>query len=314
VSWSTVWAAIARQAQARVVAPADMAAPAMIGFDETVMCPARRRRRRRLVTAAVDLTTGRILDIFDGREAADLRAWLARMPASWLAGIEVVSVDPHEGYRGAVVRPDPRTGRPGPLAHATVVVDPFHVVRLANQAVTRARQRVQQQTLEHRGWKGDPLYDIRKLLLLGTERVDDAGWARLHAALRAGDPDDAVTDTWVAKEKVRSVYLTDDPDQAACRLDDAIAWCTAPEATPEQTRLAKLLRRWRAEILAHHTTGASNGPVEAANLTIKQIKRSGRGFRNFDNYRLRLLLTGQRTLRKTHPVTSIRARRPRLIA
>lgn len=78
--------------------------------------------------------------------------------------------------------------------------------------------------------------------------------------------------------------------------------------------LAKMLRRWRAEILAHHATGASNGPVEAANLTIKQIKRSGRGFRNLDNYRLRILLTGQRDLRQTQPVTSIRARRPRLIA
>lgn len=48
----------------RVVAPTEIAAPAMVGFDETVMRPA--RRRRRLVTAAVDLTTGRILDIFDG--------------------------------------------------------------------------------------------------------------------------------------------------------------------------------------------------------------------------------------------------------
>jgi Transposase len=68
---------------------------------------------------------------------------------------------------------------------------------------------------------------------------------------------------------------------------------------------------WRTEILAHHTTGASNGPVEAEfNLTLKQIKRSGRGFRNFDNYRLRILLTGQRALRETQPVTSIRPRRP----
>jgi transposase len=121
-------------------------------------------------------------------------------------------------------------------------------VRLANAAVTRCRQRVQQETLEHRGWKGDPLYDIRKLLLLGAERVDEQGWERIHAALRAGDPDDQVTDCWSAKEKIRSVYTTDDPDIATERLDDAIAWCTAPEAGPELRRLAKTLRRWRTEI------------------------------------------------------------------
>jgi transposase len=314
VSWSTVWAAIAREATGRVTVAGEGEAPAMVGFDETVMASARRRRRRRLVTAVVDVATGRIIDVFEGRDAADLRAWLTCLPAGWLAEVQVVSVDPHEGYRSAVVRPDPRTGRASPLAGATVVVDPFHIVRLANQAVTRARQRVQQQTLEHRGWTGDPLYDIRKLLLLGAERVDEAGWARIHAGLRDGDPDDAVTDTWVAKEKVRDVYLTDDAEEAAVRLAEAIAWCTAPEATPEQRTLAKTLRRWRAEIVAHHTTGASNGPVEAANLTIKQIKRSGRGFRNFENYRLRILLTGQRSLRETQPVTSIRPRRPRLVA
>ena len=148
----------------------------------------------------------------------------------------------------------------------TVVVDPFHIVRLANQAVTKRRQRVQQETFEHRGWKGDPLYDIRKLLLLGAERVDETGWERIHRSTRRRRPSDEVRDTWVAKEKVRDIYLTEDADQAGERLDDAIAWCTAPEAGPELRRLAKTLRRWRTQIVAHHHTGASNGPVEAANL------------------------------------------------
>jgi hypothetical protein len=136
-------------------------------------------------------------------------------------------VDPHEGYRSAVVNPDPATGASSPLADVTIVVDPFHVVRLANQAVTRCRQRVQQEAMGHRGWKGDPLYDVRKLLLMGAERVDDAGWARINAALDAGDPTDEVRDCWTAKEKVRDVYLTNDVDQAGERLDDAIAWCAA---------------------------------------------------------------------------------------
>ncbi|MDQ6782576.1 MAG: transposase [Actinomycetota bacterium] len=74
------------------------------------------------------------------------------------------------------------------------------------------------------------------------------------------------------------------------------------------------MRRWRAEILAHHVTGASNGPVEAMNLLIKQVERAGRGFRSFANYRLRILLAGGRRRRETQPVTSIRTRRPRFVA
>ena len=51
------------------------------------------------------------------------------------------------------------------------------------------------------------------------------------------------------------------------------------------------------------------------NLLIKQVKRSGRGFRNHANYRLRILLAGgANPLRETHIVTSIRTRRPRLVA
>lgn len=195
-------------------------------FDETVMQPAHRRRRRRFVTAVVDVATGQILDVFEGRDAADLRRSVATMPSRWLAGIDVVSVDPHEGYRFAVCAPT------SPLTGATVVVDGFHIVRLANMAVTRCRQRTQQATLEHRGWKGDPLYDIRKLLLLGAERVNEQGWVRLHRALRDGDPDGEVTDCWVAKEKIRDVDLTDDADHAAELLDDAIAGASHPSPAP----------------------------------------------------------------------------------
>lgn len=300
VSWPTVWTAVERAGGARVDDPNRVGETPMAGFDETVMQPAHRRRRRRFITAVVDVTSGQIIDIFEGRDAADLRAWLAGMPASWRAAVQVVSVDPHEGYRSAIT--DTVL-----LRDITLVVDPFHIVRLANMAVTRCRQRIQQATLGHRGWAGDPLYATRKLFLLGAERVDGQGWERIWAALRDGDPTGELQDCWVAKEKVRDIYLTDDPAVAEAALDDAIAWCTAHEAGPELRRLAKTLRRWRTQILNHHTTGASNGPVEAANLLIKQVKRSGRGFRNLANYRLRILLAGG-TTREHHAVTRLRAR------
>jgi len=57
------------------------------------------------------------------------------------------------------------------LWHATVVVDHFHAIRLANMVVDQVRRRVQQATLEHRGRKPDPLYRIRKLLLTAAEQL-----------------------------------------------------------------------------------------------------------------------------------------------
>jgi hypothetical protein len=58
----------------------------------------------------------------------------------------------------------------------------------------------------------------------------------------------------------------------------------------ECRRLARTIRAWEAEVLAFHTTGRSDGPTEGINLLIKKVKRVGHGFRNFNNYRLRLLL------------------------
>jgi transposase len=78
--------------------------------------------------------------------------------------------------------------------------------------------------------------------------------------------------------------------------------------------LAKTLRRWRDQILAHRHTGASSGRVEAANLTIKQVKPSGRGLRTLARYRPRILLAGESAVRDTRKVTSIRSRRPRFLA
>jgi hypothetical protein len=69
---------------------------------------------------------------------------------------------------------------------------------LANRAIDDARRRTQQELTGHRGRRGDPLYDIRKILLTGAERLTDHARARLDAALAAGDPRDEVVGTWIA--------------------------------------------------------------------------------------------------------------------
>ncbi len=120
VSWSTVWAAVERAGRAQVEDPDRVGPTAMVGFDETVMQPAHRRRRRRFVTAVVDVGTGQILDVFEGRNAVDLRIWLADQPPAWRAQVQVVSVDPHEGYRSALTDTRSARGRDGrgrPVPH-----------------------------------------------------------------------------------------------------------------------------------------------------------------------------------------------------
>jgi hypothetical protein len=74
------------------------------------------------------------------------------------------------------------------------------------------------------------------------------------------------------------------------------------------------LHTWRAEFLAHFThADVSNGPTESLNLKIKNTKRTARGFRNFGNYRLRLLLNHGR-IQNNHQTARIRTRRPSFVA
>jgi len=185
---------------------------------------------------------------------------------------------------------------------------------LANRALDDCRRRTQNETLGHRGRRGDPLYGARKLLLKGSERLDPQGWERLRRVLDQGDPYDEAADCWQAKEKIRSVFQADDSDQAADRLDDAIDYCRAPEAAPELHRLAHTLDRWRTENETSISTGTHNGRTEAANAKTKDIKRTGRGYTDLDNYRLRILFAAGRQPGQTQPVTKIRTRRPSLDA
>jgi transposase len=178
--------------------------------------------------------------------------------------------------------------------------------------VDQVRRRVQQATLGHRGRKPDPLYRIRKLLLTATEQLTQRRRARLRAGLAAGDSTGEVAAAWQGKELLRAVYAAVGPAAARAALDRFYGW-TDGVGVAELSRLARTVRAWEAEILAFHSTnGCSNGPTEAVNLLIKKVKRVGHGFRNFANYRLRLLLhCGVRW--QTHRTASLRGRSPHVV-
>ena len=198
VGWETVMRAV-KDTAARLFADQQLYTVQLrpcvaIGVDEKVMNRARRGRRRRYVTVIVDLARGRPIDIIQGRSKKVLRAWLAAQTPSWRAGVRIAALDPAAPYRAALT--DDEVGLP----NATLVLDHFHVSKLANAAIDDVRRRVQQETTGHRGRKQDPLYRIRKLLLVAAETLDEQGAARLDAALTAGDPYEEVACTHMAKE------------------------------------------------------------------------------------------------------------------
>src|SRR5690606_24037740 len=75
------------------------------------------------------------------------KQWLTDRPAHWRAALEEVAMDGFSGFKTATAEE---------LPDAVAVMDPFHVVRLAGDALDECRRRVQQDTCGHRGRKGDP--------------------------------------------------------------------------------------------------------------------------------------------------------------
>jgi transposase len=304
VGWATIMRAVAEHGTPLVDDPTRLDGVAALGLDETSFLKATRVAPTRWVTGLVDLEGGRLLDVVADRTRAAVDSWLGARTHDWLARIGTVALDPWRGYASALV---------ASLGHATVVVDHFHAIRLANAVVDQVRRRVQQATLGHRGRKPDPLYRIRKLLLTAAEQLTSRGRVRLRAGLVAGDPTGEVAVAWQGKELLRAVYAASDLTDARAALERFYCWSDGV-GVAELSRLARTVRAWEAEILAFHATkGCSNGPTEALNLLIKKVKRVGHGFRNFTNYRLRLLLhCGIRW--QAHRTVRLRGRSPRLVA
>jgi transposase len=185
VGWATVMKAVRDHGEPLVDDPGRIGAVGALGLDETAWLRAGATRHTAYLTGFVDIVAGRLLDVVAGRSARVVDEWLANRPEAWLAGVDTVAIDPHRGYANGIAQK---------LAHATLVVDPFHAVRLANVAIDDVRRRVHQDTCGHRGRKGDPLNGIRRLLLRGNERLSDRARARLEFGLAAGDPRDEVLD------------------------------------------------------------------------------------------------------------------------
>jgi transposase len=304
VGWHTVNQAVADHTDPAVDDPDRLVGVMAIGVNEKRFLNATPTRRTTYTTQIVDLDRHRLLDVIKGRSRDVLGKWLDARGPEWCARIRLATLDPAAGYRKALE---------DHLECATLVVDHFHAVRLANRAIDQVRRRVQNHTLGHRSRKGDPLYRARRVLLTGDERLTEDRFQWMRHLLDQGDPDGEVASAWIAKELLRDVYRARGEAHARRRLVAFYLHC-ADADVPELRRLARTVSRWAKEILAYHRTGgASNGRVENTHMLTEKIRRNSHGFTNHHNYRRRLI--GRLGIKwHTHPTARIRGRQPRFIA
>jgi len=261
---------------------------AVLGVDEHVW--RHTRRGDKFVTVIIDLTpirdgTGpaRLLDMIEGRSKQAFKTWLVARPDAWREAIEVVAMDGFTGFKTATTEE---------LPDAVAVMDPFHVVRLAGDALDRCRRRVQQALHGHRGMKGDPLYTARRTLHTGAELLTDKQKDRL-TALFAADEHVEVEATWGIYQRMIGAYRHEDRRQGRelmVNLIDSVSH-GVPNALVELTTLGRTLKKRADDVLAYFDRpSTSNGPTEAINGRLEHLRGSALGFRNLTNYIARSLL------------------------
>ena len=283
VAWNTANdAVLAEGRRALIDDPHRFDGVQVVGVDEH--CWRHTRRGDKFVTVIIDLTpirdgTGaaRLLDMVEGRSKQAFKQWLAERPKAWRDGIEVVAMDGFTGFKTAAHEEVP---------DAVAVMDPFHVVRLAGEALDNCRRRIQLDTRGHRGRKGDPLFTCRRTLLTGEGLLTDRGWQRLDD-LFADDDHVAVEVTWAVYQKMITAYREPDKTHGRALMQQLITSLSdgVPAALSEVRTLGRTLKRRAADVLAYFDRpGTSNGPTEAINGRLEHLRGSALGFRNLTNY------------------------------
>jgi transposase len=242
--------------------------PEFIGLDEFSV-----RKRRLYHTAICDLVNGEVMEVVEGQGKQKVEEYLDRLPEP--EKVKAVAMDMHEPFRQAVQTCLPK---------AKVVADKFHVIRHINEAVDKVRSRHQGGNV---GGKRQDLFRSRYTLLKGAERLADWEKESLNR-LFIGYPE--VERAWELKENFRAWYRDMDRSKAEKTLrllEDKIA----SDSLPEFKQLLPMFAHWREEILNYFDHRITNGFVEGKNNRIKTIKRMAYGYRNMDNFRMRILAT-----------------------
>ena len=134
----------------------------------------------RFDTGLVDIAgCGGLFAQINGRNSKTVIDWIEAQDDAWRAGITHVAIDTSATYAKAVREA---------LPHAQVILDRFHLVALANRAVTDYRRELAWTNRGRRGRKVDPEWAQRNRLLRAGETLTEAELVKMHQAMKTANP------------------------------------------------------------------------------------------------------------------------------
>jgi transposase len=239
-----------------------------LGMDEKSF-----RRGQSYITLLTDLDQARVLEVVaDRSQAAAEKVWASLSPEQKQA-VEAVAVDMWEPYIQTVrqVAPD-----------ADVVHDKFHVSKYLNEAVDQVRR----QEHKHLLAAGDEtLKGSRQLWLYNPQNFSEAQASEFS---RLKDLNLKVARAWAAKELFSKFWDYEQEGWARRFFKDWYGWISRSRLGP-MIDVARMLKRHLENLLTYLKHRITNAATEGLNSKIQSIKSAARGFRNFQNYRTRIL-------------------------
>lgn len=256
IAWETVGTLVERVV-ARTLDKARLDELYVIGIDEVSY-----RKGQNYLSVVMDHLEGKPVWIDEGRSRKTVGKFFDELGGERTKKLKVVTMDMCAPYIEEV-----RARAPG----AVIAFDPFHVVKLANEAVHEVRRS------EMRAVKGTPqaeaLKGTRWALLKAPEHQSEKDKAKLSgvAALNT-----RVFRSYMLKEELRALYRCS-PRSAPAHLDAWIGWARRSRLKPF-IKLAATLTKYRDGVLEAIRYGVSNGPLESLNGRISMLKHRAFGF------------------------------------
>ncbi len=239
--------------------------PKTIGIDEHSFQRNKEYGHMEFATIVVDYTNKRVKELIPGRVNAQLQQALAYIPGR--ENVKNVVCDLSKPYRNFAKDFFP---------NAKVIADHFHVVRLLNPHINRARKEV---TGDKRNLR------IRKLLLMNSRRLDYWTRSEIHKWLKQYPK---LEQLYLAKEALHKMYRCKGRKRAKKSLG-LLLDTLACSQFKELKSLRRTLMDWKDEILNYFESRITNARTEGYNNVCKQLQKRAYGYKSFKNYRLKVL-------------------------